>query len=585
MLHKKLFGTARFSENQHEKILPDGETQNQNSTTPPSERLLSAYGNNLAKAISAVGLAAAIDLVIDEAVNVAADTIIPANIRVKPRNSGIFNVANGVTLIIGAMSPVGSQKVFSGSGNKVFTKGAVPHFNLAWWMGGEEAADATSALNNIITSLANGYGGTALIPTGTWRTSGGHNLPSYSIFQGLGRTAKLLLTANNSHILKIGGNLRDVSVRDLVLDCGTTSGSKGILATGSYPNSTISVECHNVTTLKGDVGFDVLSTTPDDARRKDPWEMIQVRFVGCNWVGCKTSFRCNTNNNGVSFESPYFNLPAGGTALHLELVGSLSIKDHLCVGNVVGTPIDGSTFIYSEKERGAISIQNGQDEGIQYFYRSAGNAFPQNTINLDANLIQSILQFNASATVYSRGNIYLSKLYRDAANVNTVVHSEGDRILPRDAAGRAVEPPVLSQFTGLSYIASEQNTVQSTSARHQFNEDSLAPVLNGQTKAQTPPFPNQSRPVRRISSTSAGQVLLQLGTASGNDFYGFSFYRDGTNGNLILEGNQPGYNNYEFKGDVIIPDSNRGIILTAPNGRRYRVTVGNTGVLTATPVA
>lgn len=36
--------------------------------------------------------------------------------------------------------------------------------------------------------------------------------------------------------------------------------------------------------------------------------------------------------------------------------------------------------------------------------------------------------------------------------------------------------------------------------------------------------------------------------------------------------------------DIEITDPNQGIILTAPNLNRYRITVGNTGVLTTTLV-
>ena len=37
-------------------------------------------------------------------------------------------------------------------------------------------------------------------------------------------------------------------------------------------------------------------------------------------------------------------------------------------------------------------------------------------------------------------------------------------------------------------------------------------------------------------------------------------------------------------GDIVITDSTKGLILTAPNGSRYRVTVTNAGALTTTLV-
>ncbi|HXG85672.1 MAG TPA: hypothetical protein VNI84_16740 [Pyrinomonadaceae bacterium] len=550
-----------------------------------SEILLSSFGGNLSRAIAEIGAKNSVDLVIDRTANVTANTIIPPNIRVKWRNSGVFDVAGNATLIIGAMHPPGSQKIFAGSGNKVFAKGAVPYFNLAWWMGTDEKADATTALDNIVTSLANGFGGTAFIPTGTWRTNGGHNLPSHSIFQGLGRTAKLLLTANNSHILKIGGNLRDISVRDLVLDCENTKNSKCFLASGEYPNSTIGVEFTNTVFLYGDVGFDCLSMPPNPARypgRTDGWELVNVTFNNCNWFGCERAFSCNTSNTAFSFNSPYIAVKANQTAIHCVLIGVLTIRNYLVVG---AGKKDNATFIYTERAHGNFVIENGQDEGIQYFYRSSINSYLEVAIVLRDNLVQSIIQMNAPTTIYSKNNTYMANVFRNGAGVGAVVHSEGDFVTPRDVvSGNSVPNPSADALIAPGYFANKRNNAQTINTEREFNEDSLSPVLSWQTKKQTPPFPNQTRAVRRISSSNAGQVLLQLGTESESNFYGYSFYRDGENGNLVFEGNQTGYNNFEFKGDVIFSKSAQGIVLTAPNGKRFRLTVGIDGALKITAV-
>jgi len=548
-----------------------------------SEFFLSAFGNSLSRAIAEIGVKNPADLVIDKPVSVSTNTIIPPNIRIRSLNEGIFNVSGGATLVIGAMHLTGSQKIFNGAGNKVFAMGAVPYFNLAWWVGKDEKADATGALDNIVTSLANGFGGTAFIPTGTWRTSGGHNLPSHSILQGLGRNAKLLLTANDSHILKIGGNLRDISVRDLVLDCENTKNSKCFLASGDYPNSTIGVEFTNTVFLYGAVGFDCQSLPPNPARypgRTDGWELVNVTFNNCNWFGCEKAFSCNTSNTSFAFNSPYIVIKANQTAFYCTLVGVLSIRNYLVVG--AGRK-DNATFIYTEKAHGNFLIENGQDEGIQYFYRSSANSYLEIALVLRGNLVQSIIQMNAPTTIYSKNNTYMANVFRNGAGVNAVVHSEGDFVTPRDvASGDTVANPSADGLKAPGYFANKRNNAQTLNIEREFNEDSLSPVLSWQTKAQTPPFQNQTRPVRRISSSNAGQVLLQLGTESESNFYGYSLYRDGETGSLVFEGNQTGYNNFEFKGDLIFSKNAQGVVLTAPNGKRFRLTIGNDGGLKIT---
>lgn len=116
----------------------------------------------------------------------------------------------------------------------------------------------------------------------------------------------------------------------------------------------------------------------------------------------------------------------------------------------------------------------------------------------------------------------------------------------------------------------------------EFNRDYLSPTLNATTETQTPPFVNQARAVRKISSTNAGQVLLQLGTESGADFYGFSLYRNGKSGSLVFEGNQPGTGGFEFNNDIEISTASKGLILTDVNGAKHRITVNTNGTLNIT---
>ncbi|MDQ3322965.1 MAG: hypothetical protein M3525_11150, partial [Acidobacteriota bacterium] len=265
---------------------------------------------------------------------------------------------------------------------------------------------------------------------------------------------------------------------------------------------------------------------------------------------------------------------------HCTLVGVLTIRNYLVVG--AGRK-DNATFIYTEKAHGNFVVENGQDEGIQYFYRSSTNNYLEVAIVLRDNLVQSIIQMNAPTTIYSKNNTYMANVFRNGAGVNAVVHSEGDFVTPRDVvSGNAVANPSADALTAPGYFANKRNNAQTINLEREFNEDSLSPALSWQTKKQTPPFPNQTRPVRRISSSNAGQVLLQLGNESESNFYGYSFYRDGETGSLVFEGNQTGYNNFEFKGDVIIQKPAQGIVLTAPNGKRFRLTVGDDGVLKTT---
>jgi hypothetical protein len=173
--------------------------------------------------------------------------------------------------------------------------------------------------------------------------------------------------------------------------------------------------------------------------------------------------------------------------------------------------------------------------------------------------------------------------YRNVDGRIARIYSEGDLVTPRDVVtGNGVsEPSFGALLTSSSYIAKQRNTVQTTNSEREFNEDSLSAALSLQPSRDAPAFAsNTSRPVRRISAPSSGQVLLQLGNEASGSFFGFSLYRNGNTGGLVFEGNQVGYNNYEFMGDIQVTNPAGAIILKDSNGNPHRITVNADKTLT-----
>jgi hypothetical protein len=107
---------------------------------------------------------------------VSDNTVIPANVLLKPERGAIFNITDGKTLTIGSFAGDPSCQYFawSGTGKVVFAHGAVNEVYLPWWGGFPGTAnDCTAALNAAVAATTvkgfNAYGPPIRLTDGIWR--------------------------------------------------------------------------------------------------------------------------------------------------------------------------------------------------------------------------------------------------------------------------------------------------------------------------------------------------------------------------------------------------------------------------------
>jgi hypothetical protein len=292
--------------------------------------LSTAFSNSLARAVSSIGKAKAV-LNVDADTVVAADLMIPANIVLNFPSTAMISVDVGKTLTISAMTSPGNRKIFTGSGNVRLGAQAVERLNLTWWAGTDTSVDATNAVNSALGSLSYSKGGVLYVPCGTWLTSGGHTISDVVTIEGCGdhpdasSGTTFLLTNNKANfVFKIRDWYRTVKIRDLAVDLGKAAATSGILLQGTAPNTGVGFDATNVSIHANLAGPESVGINLDAS--DGHWDMEQVSFTNLrvippiNGIGV----RINTHNASIRFDSPWFYLPNGSTAI--KAVGSANVK-------------------------------------------------------------------------------------------------------------------------------------------------------------------------------------------------------------------------------------------------------------------
>jgi hypothetical protein len=147
---------------------------------------------------------------------------------------------------------------------------------------------------------------------------------SYRILEGTGRSSylgtitpgapnhlssKIVQTANNKSIFKIGMQVYDVSIRDLALVAGYgTSGTIGIKAEGNQVSgySSISFQFSNLKFSGLDKGIYV-----NAADTGHDWQFDNVRLDHSSFEWCNTGIHINSYNSGWHISSIQFLVPEG----------------------------------------------------------------------------------------------------------------------------------------------------------------------------------------------------------------------------------------------------------------------------------
>lgn len=201
------------------------------------------------------------------------------------------------------------------------------------------SGDLTAVFDQLETSLTNNDGGTLKIGPGIWRTNT-FDIPSYSTIVGTknglsgasGTILQLADLAAATYIAKIGGNKRNIEVRDICFDTSTSTTSSGFLIEGAYPNTTSGIKLVNCTFGGGGTGAPACCWIKDPALT---WQCVNVELDHCvfqvptNGIG----FRSDTVNTSLVMIQPYFGINAGGIGVDFLGTGATEIINPLFEGN------------------------------------------------------------------------------------------------------------------------------------------------------------------------------------------------------------------------------------------------------------
>lgn len=202
----------------------------------------------LADSIAAIGTNQAI-LVISNEQLLQANTTIPANIKLQFSQTGIFNIASGVTVTVSGTLDAGPHQVFSGPGSVMISNSSVKASPQWWGAKGDGNTDDTIAIQKAINASNNIYlaKGTYVLGTITPGSSYLENrllvLRSNISIMGDGPTSVLKLKDhlldnpddNNSNAHMMGGNdLSSITIANVKFDM---NGANNLNPSGKIRNA------------------------------------------------------------------------------------------------------------------------------------------------------------------------------------------------------------------------------------------------------------------------------------------------------------------------------------------------------------
>jgi hypothetical protein len=460
------------------------------------------------------------------------------------------------------------------SGGKI---DGIYHTSCYPWTSGDGTISGTTTLNDTprLQRAINAAFGKLLFDEGDYFLNDELTVYSYRILEGTGRgvyfaqptptplpnptptpqapsdlTSKIIQTANNKAIFKIGEGIYSVSIRDMALESGLgATGTIGILFRGGDVNnySSINFEMTNLTFDHLDKGIYVNAVDNPNVGGDQTglWQCDGMRLEHAAFQYCNIGVHINSNNSGWNISSIETIVPAGnalstGTPLDgnhtyaLFLERSTYTSINLVIGNGdLGSPA--SALIYV-KEHANLSISNVVDEGFR------------NSIYIQGG--------DRSSPIYLSNNFYMSPVTVNASTVVSTAnqfYSSGGTYVPAYATGYAQIYSYGDKFcfegggcTSSTYATSGGASV--VSSVNQFNAASTVPhSINYDTSSGIPAM-------ALVAPTSAAGPLLRLGRGS----FWFDITRSEADGSLWFKGNQNDYSQYVF-------DTNNGGKVTLNN--------------------
>jgi hypothetical protein len=523
------------------------------------------YSNNLTTAVSSIGSTETF-LNCTQPVTVSVSVSLPKNIKFNPGRECLVTVAASQTLTIGAFVDPGNIKVFTStaSGARVaFARGAVERENVAWRAGTTANTDITDALSESLADTSANQGGVIYIPNVQYQTTGNLVVTDATtvegdqnyVLPGYGGTS-IKLTGSGNSVFKVGEGEYGIRFRNLLLDGTGTTGKAGILLEGSYPNSSGDLAIENVTIAYFDKGLYYHSLSGS-------WQFAQVKISQTVFQGNTVGIWANSLNSEFALESVNFAIPDGASAraIYTNGIGIINIKSSEFAGVNLSSASSGNAVMEIDGAHVQINFFGCQDENINYFLINDASDIT-GIVNLYGNLIQSLVQINASMVLNSMGNNFLPDAIRVTMPASPLINSQFDNI--RTDVGTAEAPGVIPA-SPLRLVKSNDPITQ-----YEFNPifnyaggDASKGGLRVRNYARfilpsylegTPSMPLVG--IGHATTTSETKTLLRLGrldpsTQEFDYYYDFKRQNSGNNaGELLVDGNQTGFISTKFNGSV-----------------------------------
>lgn len=254
----------------------------------------------------------------------------------------------------------------------------------------------------------------------------------------------------------------------------------------------------------------------------------------------------------------------GATTLNSGSVGSTSCT----IYRAVSSTSRAKAAFWFTAARGNIEIDNSRDEGLANFLIVDGGGVsgqPYNPIKITNSIIQSFIDLNVSATIYTSGNDYFSNTYSDAAGVTARIISNGDHIAQGSLAGLSTLSPRVSGINlttpqlwrnhdGASVFVTELNSFEGASGFQTMNMP--LQIKHGVEFASNP---ESTIGVLRIGScATSGSTKPQIEWGECDQYTGlftntYWVYRDHSDGFCYFKGSQTGFIGYVFDGGLKLP--------------------------------
>ena len=172
--------------------------------------------DSLAHALATIGSNQTILRLPAGTITIADNTVIPANVTLKPERGAILTIATTKTMTINGGLDAGLYQIFSctGSGKVIFGPNAVDKIYVAWWYSGTGniapsiRAAVTSKISGEYNGADNAQGANVWLMDGTWSLTTSLNLTNLRFFNlhGLGDATILNSTATGKAAIDLVGS-------------------------------------------------------------------------------------------------------------------------------------------------------------------------------------------------------------------------------------------------------------------------------------------------------------------------------------------------------------------------------------------